>query len=96
MATYVILNIIVLLVTLLALRTKRSFFNRHWFTALACLTVLTLVFDNLMIAVDLFGYNADKISGVYILLAPIEDFMYPLLAVILIPAVWKKLGAKNA
>ncbi|MFD5821511.1 lycopene cyclase domain-containing protein [Nesterenkonia xinjiangensis] len=56
--------------------------------AAVVLLVLTAVFDNVMIAVGLFTYAEDGISGIRVGLAPIEDFAYPLAAVILLPALW--------
>lgn len=52
------------------------------------LWVLTAVFDNLMIASGLFDYGHERLGGVYIGLAPLEDFAYPLGAVLLLPALW--------
>ncbi|MEV7875928.1 lycopene cyclase domain-containing protein [Microbacterium sp. NPDC089188] len=49
---------------------------------------LTLVFDNLMIAVDLFSYPQEHLSGLRLGLAPIEDFAYPLCAAFLLPALY--------
>ncbi len=54
----------------------------------AVLLVLTAVFDNVMISAGLFGYSADKISGAMIGRMPLEDFAYPLGAVLLLPALW--------
>ncbi|MCY0903683.1 lycopene cyclase domain-containing protein [Arthrobacter sp. H14-L1] len=54
----------------------------------AVLLVLTAVFDNVMISAGLFGYSADKISGAIIGRMPLEDFAYPLGAVLLLPALW--------
>lgn len=48
-----------------------------------------------MIALGLFTYAPDKILGIHIVLAPVEDFMYPLLAVLMIPVLWNKLGEKR-
>lgn len=52
------------------------------------LVVLTAVFDSLMIAAGLFHYCPDYLTGLYIGLAPIEDFAYPLAAAIGLPALW--------
>lgn len=52
------------------------------------LLILTAVFDNLMIGAGLFGYNPDRISGVWVGLAPLEDFAYAAAAVLLLPALW--------
>lgn len=56
--------------------------------AAAALVLLTAVFDNIMIAVGLFSYASHVISGLRLGLAPIEDFAYPLAAVILLPSLW--------
>ncbi len=52
------------------------------------LLVLTAVFDSVMIAAGLFGYADGTRLGPAIGLAPIEDFAYPVAAVLLVPAVW--------
>jgi small toxic polypeptide LdrA/B/C/D len=65
--------------------------RRRWIAtgvAAVALLVLTGVFDSVMIAAGLFGYTADTRLGPTIGLAPIEDFAYPIVAVLLVPAVW--------
>lgn len=57
--------------------------------------VLTAVFDSLMIAAGLFTYAPDLISGVFVGLAPLEDFAYPVAAVLLLPALWTILGERK-
>lgn len=96
MATYLILNIIVLTAVCIVLRILPHQPRRPWIVTAACLFLLTLVFDNIMISLGLFTYAPDKILGLHIMLAPVEDFMYPLLAVLMIPAVWNKLGKPHA
>ncbi len=66
-------------------------------TAIAAVIVLALtaVFDNVMIAAGLFAYSDAHISGIRIGAAPIEDFTYPLAAVILLPALWSRLGRNH-
>lgn len=96
MATYLIVNLIVLTVVLVLLRPRIARPLRAWLFTAIIITGLTLVFDNLLIWLDMFTYAPDKILGVHIILAPIEDFMYALLAVILLPGVWQKLGKQHA
>lgn len=60
--------------------------------AAAVVLVLTAVFDNLMIAAGLFTYAPEMISGAMVGLAPLEDFAYPVAAVLLLPALWILLG----
>lgn len=57
--------------------------------------VLTAVFDNLMIAAGLFSYSPELISGLSVGLAPLEDFAYPVAAVLLLPALWVLLGERG-
>jgi len=60
--------------------------------ALAAVLVLTAVFDNIMIGVGLVAYDPALISGVFVGIAPVEDFAYPVAAALLLPAVWSLLG----
>ena len=63
------------------------------------LTLLTAVFDSLMIYADLFYYSEQEILGFRIGLAPIEDFAYPVAAVLLLPTLWhllRRKGTSNA
>ena len=59
---------------------------------MAVLLAMTAVFDNIMIGVGLVGYDPSRISGVFIGIAPIEDFAYAVAAVLLLPALWVLLG----
>ena len=54
---------------------------------------LTAAFDSLMIAADLFRYDAGSLTGLRVLLAPVEDFAWPVVAVLLLPALWELLGS---
>ena len=59
------------------------------------LAVLTAVFDSVMIAADLFRYDETTLSGVRVLLAPVEDFAWPLAAAVLLPSLWVGLGRRR-
>jgi lycopene cyclase domain-containing protein len=65
---------------------------RRWIPAVglaaAALLVLTAVFDNIMISAGLMSYDLSLTTGAAIGVAPIEDFAYPLAAVILLPSLW--------
>ena len=65
-----------------------------WTTALAALVlvVLTVVFDSLMISADLFRYDSSSLTGLRILRAPVEDLAWPLVAVLVLRALWELLG----
>ncbi|MCW4385617.1 lycopene cyclase domain-containing protein [Salinibacterium sp. SYSU T00001] len=79
---------IVVLVASAALVSRRS--PRWGAVALAGVAVLllTAVFDNVMIAADLFTYNPERISGAFLGVAPLEDFAYAIAAVVLLPSLW--------
>ena len=80
--------VVTILITALSARRPR-FGARMAASALTAvvLVVLTAVFDNVMIALDLFTYPPEHLSGLRIGLAPIEDFSYPVCAAFLVPAV---------
>lgn len=105
MATYLILNCIVIiavgagLIGTTRVKRARGLFSQKlsqagWI-ALAALIILTLAFDNLLILLGMYSYAPEKILGIHLWLAPIEDFMYPLLAALIVPAVWNITGVKK-
>jgi lycopene cyclase domain-containing protein len=51
--------------------------------------ILTAVFDNLIILAGIVDYDAIKLMGIYVGVVPIEDFAYTVVAVLLVPAIWK-------
>ena len=51
------------------------------------LVVLTIVFDSIMIAADLFRFEEAHLIGVRIGLAPVEDLAWPVAAALLLPSV---------
>lgn len=58
------------------------------------LFALTAIFDNAMIAAQLFHYSPSHLLGFGIGLAPVEDFAYPLAAVLVLPALWEVLQGR--
>ena len=59
------------------------------------LCLLTLVFDTFMIHIGLYVYAPDKILGIYVWGAPIEDFAYAIAAGIAMPVLWTVLGKRR-
>lgn len=96
MATYLMLNLIFLAAVLgvLAWRKLLTFGRAVWVT-LAVLLVTTIVFDSLLIYLGMFTYPTDKILGIRVGLAPIEDLFYALLAGLVVPAIWKGLDREE-
>jgi lycopene cyclase domain-containing protein len=70
----------------------------YWYRRMpiVILLVMTLVFDNIMIQVGLVGYDPDKLVGLILGVAPIEDFAYAIAALVLLPAVWYLLRRRRA
>lgn len=95
---YPVLSILFMVVAALVLilavareRTRRALLRRWWPpVAIAGVAVLALtaVFDNIMIGVGLVAYDPQANSGLAVGLAPLEDFAYPLAALMLLPALW--------
>lgn len=56
--------------------------------------LLTAVFDNLIVASGIVAYDESKLLGIKILTVPVEDFAYTIVAVLLIPAIWKAMNKK--
>ena len=96
MATYLILNLVFMLAAYAATYTGFRRPGTAVLVTLAALLVLTTVFDNVIVGMSIVGYDPAKILNIYVGMAPIEDFMYAILAVMLVPAVWHKLGKKHA
>lgn len=95
MATYLLVNLVFLLAVLAAYRIRPRKPSKAWLLTLAGLLVMTAVFDSLIVGFGIVGYDTDKILGVYIGNAPIEDFFYAVLAVILVPTVWKLMEKRH-
>jgi len=86
--------VLVTVITTLATLRRPRFRERMKSSGLTALVLLglTLVFDNLMIAVDLFSYPEEHLSGLRLGLAPLEDFAYPVCAAFFVPAVFTLLS----
>lgn len=96
--TYLLLSLlflavaVVVLAVALAVTPDRGRLVRRWWAPVAvaavAVLVLTAVFDNVMIGVGFMTYDDAHISGAKLGLVPIEDFAYPLAALLLLPALW--------
>lgn len=87
--TYLILNLGFLALVLVLFRRHLRRPTKAWWLTLGALLVLTAIFDNLMIWAGIFSYQPTLILGLHIGLAPIEDFMYAVLAAVLVPILWR-------
>ena len=90
--TYLALNLTFMFISfvILNLISRKSPWRAIGFTMLWMLLV-TLVFDNVIIGLEIVGYDKTKISGILLGLAPIEDFAYTVVAVLAVSIIWTKL-----
>jgi lycopene cyclase domain-containing protein len=90
--TYLALNLTFMFIAfvILNLVSRKSPWRAIGFTMLWMLLV-TLVFDNVIIGLEIVGYDKTKISGILLGLAPIEDFAYTVVAVLAVSIIWTKL-----
>jgi lycopene cyclase domain-containing protein len=90
--TYLALNVTFMLIAFVTLNlvSRKSPWRAIGFTMLWMLLV-TLVFDNVIIGLEIVGYDKTKISGILLGLAPIEDFAYTVVAVLAVSIIWTKL-----
>ena len=77
-----------------------GFFMRNWLPlkpvigAAILMLTLTLIFDNVIIGTGIVDYDPEKISGIRLGYAPIEDFAYTIVALILVPSLFNFLRSK--
>ena len=94
--TYLILNVLFLATVLVIFRKYLKKPTKNWWLMFAALITLTAVFDNVIIGTGFVTYDTTKILGLYIGLAPVEDFMYAILAAILIPVLLQKFSRNKS
>lgn len=91
-----------LLLTLgvLSALTVYGFLMRKWLVlkpliaTTAVMFSLTAIFDNVIIGTGIVAYDPNKISGITIGFAPIEDFAYTVLAIVLVPSLFNLFRTK--
>ena len=95
METYLLVNLVFLAGVWVAFRMRFKKPTKANMIALVALLVLTAVFDSLIVGFGIVGYDSEKILGLYIGNAPVEDFFYAILAALLIPALWERMEKKH-
>ena len=94
--TNAVLNLVVLVVLVaVSWPVLRRLRTAPVLGTVVALCVLTVVFDTAMIAADLYVFDPDKILGVHVWGAPIEDFAYAIAAAIGMPVLWMVLGKRK-
>ena len=64
--------------------------------AISTLVMLTLtaVFDNVIIGTGIVAYDETKLLGLKLGFAPIEDFAYTVVALVLVPVLYERFSKK--
>lgn len=95
MATYLLVNLVFIALVVAVFRVRPQKPSKAVWVSLAVLLMLTALFDSLIVGFGIVGYDTEKILGIYIGKAPIEDFFYAVMALLIVIVVWKKLGDKH-
>jgi lycopene cyclase domain-containing protein len=93
--TYLIVNVVFLVCIVVLFMQHLAKPSKSWWITLLVLLILTAVFDSILVGMSIVGYNPDRILGIYIGNAPIEDFFYAVMAVIIVPALWNLFDTKK-
>lgn len=98
--TYTLFNVFFLIpaaALLILARARTPGFSRTGFwVCLVGLVILTVIFDNLMIAAGLFFYANEHTLGIRLGLMPVEDLAYVVFTALALPALWELLGTGGA
>ncbi len=95
--TNIVMNVIVLVVLVaVSWRVLRRMRLGPVAGGALVLCLLTMVFDTAMIAADLYVFDEEKILGVYLWGAPLEDFAYAIAAALAMPVLWTVLERRAA
>ena len=93
--TYLLLTATVLAIALIYLVLMRKYVVvKPLLSTSVVMLTLTAIFDNVIIQTGIVAYDEGKISGIKIGAAPIEDFAYALVALILVPSLFNFFRAR--
>ena len=89
-----------LTIVVLGIFAVYAFLMRRWLSvkpltfAALVMFMLTAIFDNVIIGTGIVAYDDDLLLGIKILHAPIEDFAYTAVAVVLVPSLFNLFRTK--
>ncbi len=93
--SYPVLTLLVLSIfAVYALVMRKWISKKAIIPAAIFMLIMTLVFDNLIIGFGIVDYDFSKTSGIRLFLAPIEDFAYTLVALVLVPSLFNFFRSK--
>lgn len=97
--TYTLINLVFLLPATGFFAWVLARGRLSWLGCALCLVglvVLTVVFDNLMIAAGLFYYDTEHTSGITLGRMPVEDLAYVVFTALALPALWSVLRSRGS
>jgi len=87
--TYLLLTASILAAAMIYFFLMRSYIaSKPLVAASAVMLLITAIFDNVIIATGIVAYDEAKISGIKIGVAPIEDFAYTVVALLVVPTLF--------
>lgn len=93
---YLLLNLVcAAAITAGVLAYTRGRLSKTMLYTIICLLVMTAAFDSLIIMAGIVGYHDQQILGIYIWRAPVEDFMYAIVSVVLVALLWEYYDSKE-
>lgn len=92
--TYLLLNLaFTAIAVLLFIIIRPSFRPKPLALAGLSLLLMTALGDNFIVGAGIVDYDSTKILGIQIGVAPVEDFFYAVISVLLVPAIWEATGS---
>lgn len=93
---YLALNVVFMLIAFVILNVsvRKSPWKIIGWTLLT-MVLVTLIFDNVIVALGIVDYDTDKISGLVLGLVPIEDFAYTIVSVLAVSSIWHLMTRKK-
>lgn len=99
--TYILLNVIFLLalsavVFVLFNKSLNTVSRKNLVYSLLTVLLLTAFFDSLIVRTGIVAYETEKILGIYIWKAPVEDFAYAIASVLMTSLLWEYYDKKRS
>jgi len=93
---YLALNVVFMLIAFVILNVivRKSPWKLIGWTLLT-MVLVTLIFDNVIVALGIVDYDTNKISGLVLGLVPIEDFAYTIVSVLAVSSIWHLMTRKK-
>ena len=91
----IFVSVLVLIITALIHLYKIKLAFKAIGIALIALFIMTAVFDSFIVKSGIVAYDTSKILGIYIIKAPLEDFMYSLASIIGAACLWEWLSKSS-